>query len=640
MSANGSTKPITSRLLQRFAAHLRAGRHPLAVGAVGETVLFQGRPMPLVDALVLQFRSVFEVVLHINAADGVEVLKGQSDFEELLEIAGEYEGPDLPDRAREVRAMTRAVSRQDPMEVVRHCLSQENVSVAVVLEQADVFLQDPAHHDLVDRERIANLQLALRDAKRVGRYRNTCALFAGDASRVPPVLHADLDDVVLLDIEAPTQDERVAYLGTLLPMMAGGDDLPPEDGKVVVNRLASLTDGESLQYLASLSTFSRASGIRVDDPRALIGSHRFGDRPDYWSGLLPRLGECFDLLQSRVFGQEAALSKVAQVLAAGALGLRVSGDRFSQEGRPRGVLWFAGPTGVGKTELAKAIAEAVYGDPEAYFRLDMATFGQEHSAERLMGAPPGYVGYEHGGELTNAVRQRPNQVILLDEIEKAHHRVLDRLLSILDDGRVTDAQGRVIYFGETIIVATTNAGARKVNELIVQSKGTAPYAEIADLIRNEVRQSFVDMNRPELFGRIASGLVAFDALRDPVIDRIAEKVLESAGFDNGPELVVDVPSACAMCQHELRDSKVRALGGRAVRDVLHDRLRLQAVWVAWHGAADAAEVRLRFDGSDMAVSIDGGPEQRVPKGWEPDLQPAVAGFGQGQGPGQRQGAVR
>ena len=601
------TTPLTSRLLQRFAGQLRTGRHPLVVGSAGELVLLQGRAVPLADALALQFQSVFDIVLRINAADGVMVLKGESHYDSLAE--GEGEPHDDPDRDRQVRAMARAAQRKDPVEVVRTCLSQDRLSAAVIIEQADVFLQDPAHHDLLDRDRIANLQLALRDAASVGRYRNTCTMLAGDVRRVPDVLHADLDDVVLLDVEAPTHDERSEYLNSVIGTMAGGERLSADSRRVIVERLASLTDGESLQHLSSLATFSAASGIPVDDPRALVGSHRFGDRPDYWRALLPRLDECQTILKSKVFGQDAALAKVTEVLAAGALGLRISGDRFSQEGRPRGVLWFAGPTGVGKTELAKAIAEAVFGDAEAYFRLDMATFGQEHSAERLMGAPPGYVGYENGGELTGAVRRRPNQVILLDEIEKAHHRVLDRLLSILDDGRVTDAQGRVTYFGESIIVATTNAGAGQVNELITRTSGSATYDEIATVITDAVRRSFVEINRPELYGRIASGLVAFDALRDPVIDRIAEKVLEDMVFENGPDLLIDVHSAGAMCRAVLQDPKLRSLGGRAVRELLHDKMRQIAAWVAIEGHSEASEINVRFEYERVWVSVDQGTEQ-------------------------------
>ena len=126
--------------------------------------------------------------------------------------------------------------------------------------------------------------------------------------------------------------------------------------------------------------------------------------------------------------------------------------------RPRGVLFFAGPTGVGKTELAKTLTQLIFGDERAYIRFDMSEFAEEHTGARLLGAPPGYIGYDAGGELTNAVREKPFSVVLFDEIEKAHPRILDKFLQILEDGRLTDGRGETAYFSEAILVFTSNLG--------------------------------------------------------------------------------------------------------------------------------------------------------------------------------------
>ena len=137
---------------------------------------------------------------------------------------------------------------------------------------------------------------------------------------------------------------------------------------------------------------------------------------------------------------------------------RRQGSAVHEGGRPRGVAFLAGPTGVGKTELAKSVTQLLFGDESAYIRFDMSEFSAEHSDQRLIGAPPGYVGYDAGGELTNAVREKPFSVVLFDEIEKAHPRILDKFLQILDDGVLTSGRGDRVYFSESIIIFTSNLG--------------------------------------------------------------------------------------------------------------------------------------------------------------------------------------
>jgi ATP-dependent Clp protease ATP-binding subunit ClpA len=160
----------------------------------------------------------------------------------------------------------------------------------------------------------------------------------------------------------------------------------------------------------------------------------------------------------------------------------LSGAQFSRySNRPKGVLFFAGPTGVGKTELAKTITEFIFGSEHNYIRFDMSEFSQEHADQRLVGAPPGYVGYEVGGELTNAIRQRPFSVVLFDEIEKAHPKILDIFLQILDDGRLTSGRGETAYFSESLIIFTSNLGIYEITptgEKIQRVTPDMPYSEI------------------------------------------------------------------------------------------------------------------------------------------------------------------
>ena len=170
-----------------------------------------------------------------------------------------------------------------------------------------------------------------------------------------------------------------------------------------------------------------------------------------------RLLKMEDILHKRVIGQEEAVKAVARAIRRARAGLK-------DPKRPMGSFIFLGPTGVGKTELARALAEALFGDENAMIRIDMSEYMEKHSTSRLVGAPPGYVGYEEGGQLTEKVRRKPYSVVLLDEIEKAHPEVFNILLQVLEDGRLTDSKGRAVDFRNTLIIMTSNVGAEMIRK--------------------------------------------------------------------------------------------------------------------------------------------------------------------------------
>src|SRR6185369_7733636 len=186
--------------------------------------------------------------------------------------------------------------------------------------------------------------------------------------------------------------------------------------------------------------------------------------------------------------QQAAVVKALYIIKRAATGL--SGAQGSKAGgKPRGVMFLAGPTGVGKTELAKTMTELLFGDERAYVRFDMSEFSAEHADQRLLGAPPGYVGYDAGGELTNAVKERPFSVILFDEIEKAHPRLLDKFLQLLDDGVLTSGRGERVFFSETIIIFTSNLGIYKTDRegnRVLNVSPAEPYESVETKVRSEI----------------------------------------------------------------------------------------------------------------------------------------------------------
>ena len=222
------------------------------------------------------------------------------------------------------------------------------------------------------------------------------------------------------------------------------------------------------------------------------------DSPWGKPALRQRLGDARETLGRRLRGQDEAVERSLDIVVRSVMGL--SGAQASEQpSKPRGVLFFAGPTGVGKTELAKALTELIFGDERAYIRFDMSEFAAEHAAERLTGAPPGYLGHDAGGELTNAVRKQPFSLILFDEIEKAHPRVMDKFLQILDDGRLTDGSGSTVYFSEAVIVFTSNLGLKVMNDRgIVEQNVTAdmPRTELEERMTSAVREHFIDDARP------------------------------------------------------------------------------------------------------------------------------------------------
>ena len=239
-----------------------------------------------------------------------------------------------------------------------------------------------------------------------------------------------------------------------------------------------------------------------------------------------RLLHMEDTLHKRVVGQDEAVKAVARAIRRGRVGLK-------DPKRPIGSFLFLGPTGVGKTELCKSLAEAMFGDENAMIRIDMSEYMERHTVSRLIGSPPGYVGHEEGGQLTEKVRRKPYSVVLFDEIEKAHEDVWNILLQILDDGRITDSQGRTVDFKNTVIVMTSNIGAKTLTAaggklgFSAEEQGTDPDAEkrfqqAKEVVMAELRQTF----RPEFLNRI-DDIIVFRSLTQEDIQEVARRMLKT-----------------------------------------------------------------------------------------------------------------
>ena len=237
-----------------------------------------------------------------------------------------------------------------------------------------------------------------------------------------------------------------------------------------------------------------------------------------------RLKNLEKTLHKRVIGQNEAVEAVAKAIRRSRVGLKAPN-------RPIGSFLFLGPTGVGKTELSKALAESLFGDENAMIRLDMSEYMEPHSVAKLIGSPPGYVGFDEGGQLTEKIRRKPYSVILFDEIEKAHPDVMNMLLQILEDGRLTDSQGRTVNFKNSVIIMTSNIGAR-----LITDKKQLGFSKNKDAKNNEVNKEYEDTKkevmealkkelRPEFINRIDE-IIVFHKLTDKEINQIIDIMLK------------------------------------------------------------------------------------------------------------------
>ena len=278
---------------------------------------------------------------------------------------------------------------------------------------------------------------------------------------------------------------------------------------------------------------------------SVIDLYRYGIKENPWDNLdLSELRTAETDFQKRVKGQQFAITKTLDVVKRAVTGM--AGLQSSSHSKPKGILFFAGPTGTGKTETAKTLAEKLFGDESCCIRFDMSEYSQSHSDQKLLGAPPGYVGYEAGGQLTNAVKENPFSILLFDEIEKAHPSIFDKFLQILEDGRMTDGQGNTVYFSECIIIFTSNLGIFTRNNLGIREPNVTPdmeYSEVQKRVRSAIEDYFkLELGRPEILNRIGENIVVFDFIRPDVaveiLDSQIEKIINNLETEKKIKLII------------------------------------------------------------------------------------------------------
>ena len=345
---------------------------------------------------------------------------------------------------------------------------------------------------------------------------NTVIWIVEREGNLPDWLIIDNPRLRHIPVAKPDTLARGVIAPQLLRNMPEGASLTEEAIGVMVRDFVDQTEGLLLVDLTAISQLAKRENIPVSKVTNAIRNYKVGVTEDPWLKIpKAKIKEGEKFIKERVKGQDHAVVHMMDIIKRAVTG--VGANR--RGGRPRGVAFLAGPTGVGKTELAKTVTSLLFNDENSYIRFDMSEFSAEHADQRLIGAPPGYVGYDAGGELTNAIRERPFSVVLFDEIEKAHPRILDKFLQILDDGVLTSGRGERVYFSESLILFTSNLGIYRLEngERVLNVTQTEDYANVQQKVRSEIDRHFKQViNRPELLNRMGENIIVFDFVREDV----------------------------------------------------------------------------------------------------------------------------
>ncbi len=414
--------------------------------------------------------------------------------------------------------------------VIRRAMSQRQAATVTVMEMASHYITTPERMDQQDVNSFnILLQSALSSAwvrTANGKKQHLLILLVNKLNDLPAWFYLNNPVCKVLRLDAPSREERKRMLeGDNLAGFFSGTvyrrDMPyyrehPEDLERLRERFVGLTEGLTYTELEEMRLLSKQEETPIRDLCTVVDLYKYGVKENPWSTLnMESLKTAKQDFEKRIKGQDAALERTLDVIKRAVTGM--NGVNSSSTGKPKGVLFYAGPTGTGKTETAKALAEKLFGDESACVRFDMSEYGQSHSDQKLMGAPPGYVGYEAGGQLTNAVRENPFCILLFDEIEKAHSSVLDKFLQILEDGRMTDGQGKTVYFSETVIIFTSNLGIYVKDALGNRHPNVTmdmDYNEVRTRVRSAIEDYFkLELGRPEILNRIGENIVVFDYIR-------------------------------------------------------------------------------------------------------------------------------
>lgn len=493
--------------------------------------------------------------------------------------------------------------------IIARALEQHESSVCVIMNFASRYITGPQHNPIEDVNAFTLLQQAGLSStnyrKRItgpdGKISqenrdslNSVFIIVNKLNDLPSWFFLDNPAVKVINISTPRREERETFIkggnnfSSFFDRQIYNEEIgfyqQPENQHLLEelqNKFIGATDQFSFTDINSLRLLCKNEKLHLKELPSVVDLFKFGLKDNPWNAIdRTQVANAFEILQRRVKGQDLALKKTVDVIKRAVTGM--ASLQHSSNSHPKGVLFFAGPTGTGKTELAKSMAELIFGDEKNFIRFDMSEFSQSHSDQRLLGAPPGYVGYEAGGQLTNAVRNNPFSIILFDEIEKAHPLILDKFLQILEDGRMTDGQGKTVYFSEAVIIFTSNLGiSQEIQDpatgMVQRKQVVTPgldYEEVQQKVMEGIERYFKEkISRPEILNRIGENIVIFDFIRPQVAELILNSQIKKIISRVSEEKKISIEISDKAREHLLEAAKGNLEnGGRGIGNVVESHL--------------------------------------------------------------------
>jgi hypothetical protein len=614
-----SPAPILPRWARDVAQSVAVQPHVVLSGNVHDLFLVRTPDAP---ARFLRLNEVlwtaleplgYEALLAYDPVDGLRATDDSEASQRVLDDLSAARGPTTGVEGL-IDLLTRLRLRQD---------IEGSGRIAVVVESASRIVRereqlDPVEHDLFARAwRRAMTATALpvpTDASDREPIHDVVVWAVEDVADLPTWFVSGTRAVRHVPVPTPGLGDRWEAAEQLADEEFGdGSDGMTSDRDRFTQGLVDESHGLGVSDLLDAVRLARHASIPPERVADAVRALKVGVLDDPWAdpSLPDRIRTRETEVRERILGQDRAITRAFDILKRTVLGL--SGAQVGRSGRPRGVLFLAGPTGTGKTELARQLSQTVFASEDAYLRFDMSEFSAEHTQARLIGAPPGYVGFGAGGELTRAVREQPFRLLLFDEIEKAHGRILDKFLQILDDGRLTDGRGETVHFSETLIVFTSNLGIGQEDDPRGGATPSTPSDEMEATVRAAVERYFdVELGRPELLGRIGDNIVVLDFLRGDVVPAVLDGFLRNVVTEVEERLGIALHLA-DRARADLLDlatrPEVTARGARGMSTIVEsnllDPLARELFRVGADRGADLTVERIVMDAEGVRIELRG-----------------------------------